>query len=1009
MPDSRNYELRIHVQKASANGPGQQMWEADLIFNGELVKAQQPIQNPFDTHQEQECAWYIEQHVTVAPFEISRARGVESSLLSYASTLYKQACLPEVVARIEAEKFSLTIEIVDSATQSGQTLQSLHWELLELPSLWPSEDISVCVKRKILSANCSERSRREAYSEKHASLNTGSLNILLVVARDYSKRDSSRDEVDPLLALSKLLEVKKELERADSALRLEIEVARPGTWSAFKEHLLGKPPGYFQLVHFDLHARVEQPQNAPRQAMLHFASAKNPGKLSAVSTGWVADVLSKAEVPLVVFNSCQSARADERGDDANLAKVLNQCGVQRVVAMSYKVLETGAALFIKAFYEALFLQEQSMSAAVQTARSCLRKDPFRKARFDLRRRVLDWIVPVYYVTGEDLQFNLQKPSRYSVRIPQPAKGVSTEVRFIGRAFDMLSFEQILMAKDIICMSGAMRVGKTMFVQYLGEVWRETGFAEILVYINMAEEKIRSSQALSEAILRQYDANSGEVDSPELLSHHNSVANSQELAFNLVRSRRSIILLDGLHRTHSGNPTEITPESLYDAEQTDVDHFLTNLCLPANRSSKGEPPKLVLIARSAEAYRWDYHFQTLSPKTMFNLEALRFNDAMSLSTAILAEHGIDILEWDHAKTSSLEQLISLMQFNPTAIELCLTMASPSTVDWGNHFRNILTGRHGSADPEVFAVAPDVSSALIEIWSMFEAVRRPWHHIWAWTSLFWHEGPQFTALLQTLQTLSIANDAISVARVLKVSYDQGYLRLTTAGDIQWIHPLWTLATRIWLQRQLLMVTESTSTDSLSSAMGWVMKKLSAVRDELLGSEIETNVHLQHIYRFLCPDTNSPPSQQEYIKLYLETIECRGFTYTMSMAVNGSEVAEASSYYRLSMYNLCSALIICSNDNMDISKSTWPEETFTTGCALSRVYSTAAEAAFCAACLEGFIAAYVKGYGALAIPKKASQFAVFFISNTVTAMHRSERIGDLHRCNGRSLRSEVWTIRR
>ena len=68
--------------------------------------------------------------------------------------------------------------------------------------------------------------------------------------------------------------------------------------------------------------------------------------------------------------------------------------------------------------------------------------------------------------------------------------------------------------------------------------------------------------------------------------------------------------------------------------------------------------------------------------MFNLEALNFNDAMPLSTSTFAEHGIDVLEWDHAKTVRMEQSVILMQFNPTALELCLTMVSLFIIDWGN---------------------------------------------------------------------------------------------------------------------------------------------------------------------------------------------------------------------------------------------------------------------------------------------------------------------------------------
>ena len=281
--------------------------------------------------------------------------------------------------------------------------------------------------------------------------------------------------------------------------------------------------------------------------------------------------------------------------------------------------------------------------------------------------------------------------------------------------------------------------------------------------------------------------------------------------------------------------------------------------------------------------------------MFSLKTLRFDDAMSLSAAILARHGIDISGWDHAKTANLEQLVSLMQFHPVALELSLTMKPPSTIDWDNHFQNVLTGQLVTVNTPVSMNGPDLPSALREIWSMYEAIRLPWQP-------------------------------------------------------------------------------------------WDVKKLTNLRYHDHGKVKESIMHLQYIYNVLCPGATCSPRQQQYIELFFDTLESQGFSRGMSMAIQGVEVDEAGFSYRSSMYNLFNALSICSNENVDISRFRWPEEAFLTGCSLCRIYSTAAEATYCAACFEKFVVNYIQYNGGLALPEDR-RHAIFFISNQVTAMHRSE----------------------
>jgi CHAT domain-containing protein len=68
----------------------------------------------------------------------------------------------------------------------------------------------------------------------------------------------------------------------------------------------------------------------------------------------VAKVLERYRIPLVVLNSCESARAS-CGDDANIASSFIKRGVQGVLGMSFKVSKGAAIIFLESFYHDLLV------------------------------------------------------------------------------------------------------------------------------------------------------------------------------------------------------------------------------------------------------------------------------------------------------------------------------------------------------------------------------------------------------------------------------------------------------------------------------------------------------------------------------------------------------------------------------------------------------------------------------------------------------------------------------
>ena len=155
-----------------------------------------------------------------------------------------------------------------------------------------------------------------------------SLNVLVVTARPDGARDVGYRTVSrPLLGALR-----------QARVPVNVELVRPGTWAALREHLRAATQrhgsGWYRIVHFDVHGAVLDGEGAGetqagqyqfatvpangngsgREPVLFFETGEE-GRAEAVSTDAVAELLVEHRVPVAVMNACQSAMqaARERG------------------------------------------------------------------------------------------------------------------------------------------------------------------------------------------------------------------------------------------------------------------------------------------------------------------------------------------------------------------------------------------------------------------------------------------------------------------------------------------------------------------------------------------------------------------------------------------------------------------------------------------------------------------------------------------------------------------------
>ncbi|WP_189841437.1 CHAT domain-containing tetratricopeptide repeat protein [Streptomyces umbrinus] len=444
-----------------------------------------PLVWPLDGPALEELRWYLEDYLR-APFGVYGERGprVEAQFPKWGAQVFEAVfgSGPARDAYTRARARGGPVEIV---VRSGTAQHlGLPWELMadpERPTPIALDD-QVVVSRSLPTAALGDV----------FTVGGSRLRVLMVISRPSGTADVGYQMIArPLL---------RRLEAVRG--QVDLVVLRPPTLEHLESVLeeareAGEP---FQIVHFDGHGVFGQAPgggggwpssvmfNGPGpQGMLAFEKATGGSDL--VPAGRVAQVLKKAQVPVVVLNACQSAVLGSQLEAAVATRLLQE-GAGAVVAMAYSVYAVAAAEFMTAFYERLFAGDL-LSAAVSAGRQRLDRHPLRPSPKGLMR-LADWVVPVVYTrtdvhfaglrTGRGQQESLdelldrmrEQPAADTEDEASPESPLAAVGEFTGRDALLYTLDTAARLNRVVVLYGPGGTGKTELAKAFGRWWRDTG-------------------------------------------------------------------------------------------------------------------------------------------------------------------------------------------------------------------------------------------------------------------------------------------------------------------------------------------------------------------------------------------------------------------------------------------------------------------------------------------------------------------------------------------------------
>lgn len=232
--------LKLSLVETSYSESAQE-WTIDIQnAQGQVIKTL-TLGSPIEDEEEEQIRWYLEDYVLSDPYQIKRANEAAALLVQYRDRLAKafQETIREAVSSAsQANIRSIRLEVMSQS--STVVFQSLHWELLESANWDIGVDVNVVVTRRIAMPG-TEPTAPIFGTDKR-------VNILFVSARPGADRD-----VDYRLVSKPLIDL---LETHQIQDRCTIEFVRPGSWFFVKNYLLAHPPGYYTIVHFDVHGSL---------------------------------------------------------------------------------------------------------------------------------------------------------------------------------------------------------------------------------------------------------------------------------------------------------------------------------------------------------------------------------------------------------------------------------------------------------------------------------------------------------------------------------------------------------------------------------------------------------------------------------------------------------------------------------------------------------------------------------------------------------------------------------
>jgi hypothetical protein len=543
------------------------------------------INDPFTEKEEGELEWYFEEHLEFPFTKKVRAQNAAASITTYGEMLFIQVLSdPDIYAEyrdiLKTGLSDLHIEIAGSPR-----FHALHWESIKDPKLAQPLALQATMVRKNLQPQALSASVRSSPV----------INLLIVTARpsgirDVGYRTISRPLVDAL---------------RNANLRVQVEILRPGTYRALENHLRDVTAkhgeGHYHVIHFDVHGAVmtydqfqyiqKEPTGNPMKyqryargeiqpyegvkAFLSFEadSEEQENKSDLVEASELASLLVKHHVPITIMNTCQSGKQiGER--ETSLGSHLIQAGLQLVLAMGYSVTVSAAELLMSALYQRLFAGDD-LAIAIRHARTELYNNKERRAYFDQKIDLEDWLLPVVYqnqpVTLQPRDFTPEERTAWFEHKAEEKRYTPPDPQygFVGRDIDVLQIEKSLLTKrNILLIRGMGGAGKTTLLRHLAAWWHTTGFVQRVFYFGY-DEKAWTLQQIMTSIAQNLYGPNYYTDFQPL-----SLPAQQAMLSQDMRGKNHLLILDNLESITGAHLA--IQHTLPLEEQAALRSFLTDL-------------------------------------------------------------------------------------------------------------------------------------------------------------------------------------------------------------------------------------------------------------------------------------------------------------------------------------------------------------------------------------------------------------------------------------------------
>jgi hypothetical protein len=565
------------------------------------------------------------------------------ALAFFGTAIYNYGQPVDTKANDEKPKFIVDIQ----ASSPSLEFQGLLWEALECLEFVDGHTPPVLyeVRRYQPRSPTHSLPAPQFWRIKTSNVVKPTFNILFVVSRPNKDED-----IDPHLACTSIFKVLSALPLARSA-KVNIEVARPGTWHAFSQHLSsrtgewhskGGVGPWFDIVHFDVHGVVEN-----GRPFLRFLSKSGTRELRQNSET-IGKLLQDNEVGIVLMNSCESATISEH-EGSNLAAALLDYGISTVVAMQFPLTSSAATVFNDAFYAHFFTVGEGVLPATVFARETMLRNRSRSASLGVKVDLPDFIIPVVYHNpnasnkGATTLHHVPQPTLEAAEKVDSLRSLDTQLQslghFFGRSYDVMRLEWVLLsskASNIVLITGLRGSGRTMLIIWLLRWWIATGLCEKSWH--WSYEPGRSQFSVVSWLRDLYNESS-----PGFPVNRDSIINN-------LRDQRVLFVVDSLeYAVHRAGPLA---DTITEDDRRYFKDFITRL--------QGGKTLVILTPTSTESWLG------LPSKCHYRLSGLSYHHSYQLVGELLRGTSHESMLQDPQNSRYIRHLIYRLHFNPASI-------------------------------------------------------------------------------------------------------------------------------------------------------------------------------------------------------------------------------------------------------------------------------------------------------------------------------------------------------